>query len=172
MAIMEALVAGSVAYAGFRAYRRYCQRRTPVWLIENGEHIKSDAMVVTDPDISQIERRINLNFNLATFSLGLTIVGAVFYEPLILVALPFNLFDAIMMFEDTWTVFIEQSRKWMFVTASSTLVALSLLLHLHLTASVLEWLYFLNQKFSLLVIQTYQQWIHPDDWQPQTVVSL
>lgn len=172
MLVMAALVGGGVVYAGVSAYHKYRRRRTPVWLIENGDYVKSDAELVADLDLNQLERRVNLNFNLATISMGLTAIGVLFYEPLVLIALPFNIFDAVMMFEDTWTALLEQGRTWVVVGASSVVVAITLLAHQHLLASVLEWLYFLNQKFSLVVARAYAEWTRQGTWQPQVVIEL
>lgn len=149
MVTMAGILAGGAAFAGARAYYKYRKRRTPVWLLEQGEYVKSQAEMVVEPNQQEVARRVSFNFNLATFSMLLTVAGVLLYAPLILVALPFNVFDAYVMFEDSWSLLLEQQSVWWVVLALSLVVALTLVAHLHLSSSVLEWLYFLNQRLEL-----------------------
>jgi hypothetical protein len=166
--IMAALVMGGVAYAGARAYHRHRQRRTPVWLFEDGRYIKTSATVVEEPDQAKIARRVNLNFNLATISVGLTAAGTVLYAPLVLVSIPLNLYDAIMMFEDTWMLVLSQGRIGL-VLVSSSLVAITMVANMYLIASLLEWIYFLNQKLLLQLLNSDMWSIMAQQWQTETV---
>jgi len=168
--IMAALVAGSIAYAAARVYYKQRQRRTPVWLFEDGHYIKTQATIVEEPDLGKIERRVNLNFTLATFSVGLTAAGTVLYAPLILASIPFNIYDAIAMFEDTWTMVFTKGRIGT-VLFSSSLVAITLAAHMYLIASLLEWLYFLNQKLILLLMQSELGPIIAQQWQTEPVAA-
>jgi hypothetical protein len=166
--IMAALVAGGIAYAGARVYYRQRQRRTPVWLIEDGRYIETSATIVETPDLVKLERRVNLNFNLAILSLSLAAAGVLLYEPLLLLSIPFNIYDAITIFEDTWTVILEQGRIGA-VLISSSLVALTLATRMYLLASLLEWLYFLNQKLVLLLLRSELGPIIAQQRQPEPV---
>lgn len=153
MSIMAALVTGSILYSGARSYYKHRRRRTTVWLIEDGHSIKTSATVIEDPDLDKLDRRATFNFNLATFSLGLTTAGVLIYAPLIVASLPFNIFDTIIMFEDTWDTVLAKD-PFGGVLVSSSIVAVTLLAHLHLLAALLQWLYFLNQKLMLVIMRS------------------
>lgn len=167
MDIVTALVAGGVVYAGVSAYRKHRQRRTTVWLLENGHAVKSSAVVVEEPDLQHIERRVDFNLNIATWSLVLTTAGVLVYSPLLLISIPLNIYDAIAMFEDAWSVFIEKRRITAVVIIPS-LVAVTMVIELYLLTSVVQWLYFLNQKLTLVLLRSdlaplMQQW-QPDEF--------
>ncbi len=153
MYIMAALVTGGVVYAGARAYRKHRRHRTSVWLLEEGRYVKTSATVVEEPDLERIERRINFNLNLSTFSLGVTTAGVLIYAPLLLISIPINIVDAINIFEDTWDMILARGPLGT-VLVSSSVVAISLLANLQLIAALVEWLYFLNQKLILLLMRT------------------
>ena len=169
--IMAALVAGGIAYAGARVYYKHRQRRTPVWLFEDGRYIETSATVVEEPDLNRIERRVNLNFNLSTFSVGLTAAGVVLYAPLILVSIPFNTYAAITIFEDTWSMVLTKGRIGT-VLVSSSLVAITLIAEMHFIASLLEWLYFLNQKLILVLMRSELGPIIAQQWQTEPVAEV
>lgn len=151
--IMAALVAGSIVYAGVRSYRRHRRHSTPVWVIQDGRYVKTSATIVEKPDMERIARRINLNLNLATFSLGLTAAGVLIYAPLIIVSIPFNIYDAVTMFEDTWDMLLTK-RSLGTVIVGSAVVAISLAADLHVIAAVVQWLYFLRQKLILRLLSS------------------
>lgn len=153
MYIMTALVTGSIVYAGTRAYRKYRQRRTTAWLLEDGRYVETTATVVEEPDLNQIEHRINQNLNMATFSLGITAAGVLLYTPLVLVSVPFNLYDAIKIFEDTWDMVLKRGPLFT-VLVSSSVVTISLLSDFYLLTAVVEWLYFLNQKLVVMLLRS------------------
>ncbi len=153
MYIMATLVAGGVAYAGARAYRKHRQRRTSVWLLQNGHTVETTATVVEEPDWYQIERRINLNLNLATFSLGLTTVGVLIYAPLVFVSIPFNLYDAVVIFEDAWDMVLSKGHL-ITVLISSSVIAITLVANLYLITALVEWLYFFNKKLIVMLMRS------------------
>jgi hypothetical protein len=153
MYVMAALVTGGVVYAGARAYSKHRRRRTTVWLFEDGRAIETSATIVEEPDLEQIERRINGNLNLATLSLGLAAGGVLIYAPLILISIPLNLYDAIMIFEDTWDMVLTKGPLGT-VLVSSSVVVVTLLIDLQVIAALFEWFYFLNQKLVLLLLRS------------------
>jgi sterol desaturase/sphingolipid hydroxylase (fatty acid hydroxylase superfamily) len=153
MYVMAALVTGSVVYAGARAYHKHRRRRTTVWLFENGRAIETRATVVEEPDLAQIERRINRNLHLSTFSLGLAAGGVLIYAPLLLISMPLNFYNATMMFEDTWDMVLTKGPLGT-VLVSSSVIAIILLIDLQVIAALVEWLYFLNQKLILLLMRS------------------
>lgn len=151
--LIGGVLAGSAAYAGVRAYRKHRQHKTPVWLLEGDQYVETQATIVEEPDMPVLSRRIAFNYRFSTISLGLTTVGAVFYTPLLIVSLPLNLFSAFLIFEDTWTAVFARQHVGS-TTFQSLVVSVSLLAEMHLLASLLEWLYFLNQKLMLVLLQS------------------
>jgi hypothetical protein len=169
--IMAIVVAGGIAYAGARTYYKRRQRRTPVWLFEDGRYIETSATVVEDPDLNKIERRVNLNLNLATISLGLTAAGVILYAPLVIVSIPLNVYDAVTMFEDTWAMIVSKGRLGT-VLVSSSLVAITLIAEMYFLASLIEWLYFLNQKLVLVLMRSELGPIIAQQWQSEPVPGV
>jgi hypothetical protein len=169
--IMAAVVAGGIAYAGARTYYKRRKRRTPVWLFEDGRYIETNATVVEETDLNKIERRVNLNLNLATCSMGLTAAGVILYTPLVIAALPLNIYDAIMIFEDTWAMIMSKGRVGT-VLLSSSLVAITLIAEMYFLVSLLEWLYFLNQKLVLVLMRSELGPIIAQQWQSEPVPGV
>jgi hypothetical protein len=153
MFLMTALVTGSVVYAGARAYHKHRQRRTTVWLLQNDRYVETSATVVEEPDLHEIERRVNVNLNLATWSLGLTTFGVLIYAPLVLLSIPINIYDAIAIFEDTWDMVLKKGPLGT-VLVSSSVVTITLLADLYLITALVQWLYFLNQKLIVLLLRS------------------
>jgi hypothetical protein len=153
MYLMAAFVTGGVAYAGARVYQRHRRRRTTVWLKQHGQAIETSATIVEEPDLPTIERRITTNLHLATFSLGLTTAGVLIYAPLVLASIPFNLYDAVMMFEDAWEMILAKGPLATVLTSSSVVV-ITMLADLYLITALVQWLYFLNQKLVLLLLRS------------------
>lgn len=157
MGVVSLLVGGSVIYAGVRALLKQRRRQSFVWLKNpDGQSVRTTLTVVEPEDPARSERLAERSYTLATVSLGLTVAGYLFFGPLVLVGVPFTIYNLVVMLEPSFMTLLEHGRISL-VAFGSVLVIGTLLTEQFLGASLIQWFYFLGHRLALVFEKTNQQ---------------
>lgn len=164
MLIVNAMLAGAIAISSWRVMHRRRQRKLMYWLTIGQQNPFSD-----DYDsrraLERIDKRVNTSYQIAIYSLGLTLVGVIVYTPITAISVPFTLYSALPLLERT----IENSLKRLEVNGDlvgSCALVFSIAVDNYLLASLLQVLLALNEKLALTISKQRGAYYDPNATRP------
>lgn len=163
MIIVNGLLAGTITLAATRIVWRRRQRNLMYWLVAD----ESGPFESEDPQaLRRIDDKINTTYRLASYSLGLSILGTV-YTPFGWLSVPLTLASALPLFERTLDNAVDRFSINSDVFAS-TVISVSLILENYFFASLLQWLYALNERAAFKLSEQMRRYFDPNrvnvDW--------
>jgi Cu2+-exporting ATPase len=142
MLMVNAFIAGGVAFAGLRTITRLRPRRTATWLAEPARPAQPpSAPAPDDAGYFQIQRRDQRYFTLSSVSLGMSLSGALFYPPLGPASVPFTVYASIPFFEQAYEALFRERRLGSALLRSTVVVGALATQH-YVLASVFNWLHY------------------------------
>ena len=164
MIIVNGLLAGTFAVAGVRIAFRRRRRNLMYWLAIADENPfeTQDRQALTD-----IDQRVDTSYRLSSISLGLSLLGVLFYAPLGWASVPITLVAALPLFERTLDNAIDRFEINSDVFGT-TILSLCLIVENFFLASLLQWLYAVNEKAAFQFSERMQRFYDPNseqfDW--------
>ena len=164
MIIVNGLLAGTFAVAAARLFSRRRQRNLMYWLVvteqtpfESGDNER----------LAIIDERIETSYRYATYSLGLSVLGGLVYAPLSWLSVPLTLYSALPLFERT----LDNASDRFEINGdvfATTVLSVSLILDNYFLASLLQWLYALNDRAAFRLSERMRRYFDPNtpsiDW--------
>lgn len=158
--VFEIFLAGGVAYTGIKTFRRR-KRLNEAVCLTNYDKLPLEPTDLSAPDkisFAELERKINRDFSLSSVSLGLSITGALAYPPLGVASIPLTIYGALPTFENAFASIFSRNRTKV-ATVSSIVIVGTLVTDHYTWASVIQWIYHLNQKLLIELNYAYRQFL-------------
>jgi hypothetical protein len=164
MIVVNGLLAGTFAIAATRVVVRRRRRNLMYWLAAP-EQTPFEGR--DEQALNEINRRVETSYRFAGYSLGISVIGLLFYPPLGWVSVPLTLYSALPLFERTLDNAIDRFEINADVF-STTVLSVSLIVENYFFASLLQWLYALNERAAFRISERIQRYFDPNtpsfDW--------
>lgn len=160
MFAINALLAGTLALASLRLFGKRRQRNLMYWLATPQQDPFSEG-AVGERRLAAIEKQVNQNYILASYSLTLSLFAVLIYTPAGWLSIPLTLLSALPMFERTLDQLTSRARiNWDLL--GTTAISLSILADNFLMASLLQWLLVVNEQMALRLSRRFKTYIDPN----------
>ncbi|NDJ60863.1 MAG: hypothetical protein GYB67_07040 [Chloroflexi bacterium] len=160
MIVIDALLAGTLITASLRIFQRRRRRNLMYWLSLPAD-TPFDGDYENTQALNTLNQRVRVSYRLATYSLGLSLIGALIYTPLGIISTPLTLVSALPLFERTIDNALERARLNGDVISATALIV-TILSEGYLLASALQWLLALNELVAFRLSRRLRTYFDPN----------
>jgi len=137
MLFVNLIISGGILYAGAKVYHRRRANRKKAWLVKQNRPLIEETPQPTTEQTNPLSHY----FAMSTISLGLSTSGALFYPPLGVASIPFNVYTTIPMLSNSIYSLLEK-RQLKAGLVASVGVLVAIIKQDYLLASTLDWGYY------------------------------
>ncbi len=150
-----ALVVGGVVYAGVSTVRKHQRKKDFLWLTKQNTE-SANLFRQQGVDLVELEKSINRNFTISSFSLGVAVTGSLVYPPLMAITIPLTIYDASPLFKEAYEALFYHGQTKTAIISSVVIIG-TLTTNHYVIAALITWGYRLNHKLLLELNYSYRK---------------